>query len=280
MTKLGVPLLSVTERDWRPRYIQLAEALRDQIDRGQLPPGSPLRSETDLADSYAMSRTSVRQAIKLLRDWGLVTSEQGRGTFVRKTRHRVRRENMLRYQREKDAVLLDEAERRAAGGTEQDTGLSTGDLEFHAEYQTVPADADLAARFQVPEGTQLLERRYWTTPRAEDAPLSMSRSYLLHEIAAKNPDLLDQSREPWPGGTQHQLSTVGIELDRIVDEVTARPPRPREAEILRVEHGVSVVVLWKTSTDLDGRVVEVAEVIFPGDRTTMVYDVKLNRWDK
>ncbi len=43
----------------------------------------------------------------------------------------------------------------------------------------------------------------------------MSRSWLVYDLVASNPDLLDPSNEPWPGGTQHQLSTVGIELARI-----------------------------------------------------------------
>ncbi|MEJ3746067.1 UTRA domain-containing protein [Actinomycetes bacterium KLBMP 9797] len=192
-------------------------------------------------------------------------------------RTRVRRHNTERYQWEKDRVLLDEAERRRTGGTEHDTGLTVEDLRFHAEYTEVTADAQIADAMGVPVGTWLLRRMYWTTVKTESAPLSMSCSYLIRETIASNPDLLDESKEPWPGGTQHQLSTVGIELDRIIDVVTARPPSPEEAELLGISPGVSCLTVRKTSYDTEGRVVEVADIVFPGDRTELVSTIKLTR---
>lgn len=268
------------KRDWRPRYIQLAEELRRQILSGELPAGAPMPSETALAASWGMSRTSVRNAIRLLREWGLVRAEQGRGTYVRAPRTRVRRRNMERYQWEKDRVHASEEERRSSGGTEHDTGLTVDDLAFHARYSIVPANDDLAERFGVPVGTRLLQRVYWTSVRSEDAPLSMSRSYLVYDMVAANPALLDEANEPWPGGTQHQLYTIGIEVDRITDEITARPPTPDEAEVLRIESGVSVLALRKTSVDTTGRVVEIAETVYPGDRTELVYTIQLKRWSQ
>ncbi|MEH1126487.1 GntR family transcriptional regulator [Micromonospora sp. CPCC 206061] len=265
-------------RDWRPRYLQLAEELRGQITRGELAPGTALPSETELADTSGLSRTSVRNAIRQLREWGLVRAEQGRGTYVRAPRQRVRRRNTERYQWEKNRVHLPEAERRKTGGTEHDTGLTVEDLKFHAEFAQVVADEDMAGAFGVEPGTALLRRVYWTSSRHETAPLSVSYSYLVHDMVKGNPDLLSADMEPWPGGTQHQLYTVGIELDRIVDVVTARPPSPEEAELLDIEPGVSVLTVRKTSHDTDDQVVEVCDIVFPGDRTELVYSTKLSRW--
>jgi GntR family transcriptional regulator len=89
---------------------------------------------------------------------------------------------------------------------------------------------------------------------------------------------LDAANEPWPGGTQSQLNTVGIEVDHIIDELTARPPYADESTKLDLEPGVAVIVLWKTSVDITGRVVEVSEVILPGDRTQIEYTTQLKRW--
>ncbi len=108
----------------------------------------------------------------------------------------------------------------------------------------------------------------------------MSRSWLVYDLVASNPDLLDPSNEPWPGGTQHQLSTVGIELDHIRDQITARPPLPHEAEILDIEPGVAVISMHKVSVDTKGRVVEIADAVFAGDRTELVYTTKLKRWKR
>jgi len=95
---------------------------------------------------------------------------------------------------------------------------------------------------------------------------------------AANPDLRKADNEPWPGGTQHQLSTVGIEVDRIIEEFTTRPPQPEEAELLGIGPGISILLLRKTLIDINDRVVEYSEVVMPGDRTVMVYTTHLKRW--
>jgi len=64
-------------------FRQLADLLRNRITSGDLAPGSPLPSELRLAQEYGLSRTSVRQAMALLRSEGLVIVEPPRGTFVR-----------------------------------------------------------------------------------------------------------------------------------------------------------------------------------------------------
>ncbi len=86
------------------------------------------------------------------------------------------------------------------------------------------------------------------------------------------------AREPYPGGTQSQLFTIGIEVDRIVDELSARPALPEEAGVLGIEVGASVLVLNKTSIDVTDRVVEYSEVILPGEWTEVVYTTELKRW--
>ncbi|MEU2613535.1 GntR family transcriptional regulator [Micromonospora sp. NPDC007271] len=67
----------------RAVFRQLADLLRDRITSGDLAPGASLPSELRLAQEYGLSRTSVRQAISLLRSEGLVIVQPPRGTFVR-----------------------------------------------------------------------------------------------------------------------------------------------------------------------------------------------------
>ncbi|MEU3457854.1 GntR family transcriptional regulator [Micromonospora sp. NPDC006766] len=67
----------------RAVFRQLADLLRNRITSGDLAPGASLPSELRLAQEYGLSRTSVRQAISLLRSEGLVIVQPPRGTFVR-----------------------------------------------------------------------------------------------------------------------------------------------------------------------------------------------------
>ncbi|MBT2369491.1 GntR family transcriptional regulator [Streptomyces sp. ISL-10] len=259
------------------QYERIAEQLRERIRAGELKPGQRLPAETALAKEYKTSLPTMRDALALLLSEGLIDKKHGVGNFVRKPRKLVQRDN-ARHQWEKDRARVSREERQATGATEHDTGLTVSDLIFSATYSDVPANEDLAAQFGVPVGTLLLERVYRTNHREEDSPFNIARSYLVRDMVAANPDLLDQSKEPWPGGTQNQLHTVGIELDRIVERITARPPTVEESEELGLQGGVAVVVLRKTSIDTQGRVVEVSDVTLPGDRTELIFRTHLARW--
>lgn len=258
-------------------YERIADELRQSIRAGELLPGDRLPSETRLAAEYGRSVPTIRDALRLLQDEGLIEKQHGRGNFVRRSRTSIFRANS-RHQWEKERVRASEATRLETGATEHDTGLQIDDLVFHAAYSDGEAGPDLAEALGVPEGTALVVRTYRTRYAAERAPFNLVTSYLIRSLVEKNRDLLDQTKEPWPGGTQNQLYTVGIELDRIEERVTARPPTPEEAEELDLPPGTSVLLLRKTSFDLDNRVVEMSDVTLPGDRTEMLFTTPLERW--
>ncbi|MFF0505609.1 GntR family transcriptional regulator [Streptomyces fimicarius] len=259
------------------RYEQIADTLRAEIDAGQLNRGDRLPSEAALAERFRVSLPTIRQALGVIQAEGLVEKRHGRGNFVRQPRTTIYRTND-RHQWEKDRVRMPQVEREKTGATEHDTGLGVNDLVFQAEYNEAVADEDLAQALRVPVGTALLERLYQTRYSKEDSPFSLVKSYLVHETVASNPDLLDASKEPWPGGTQSQLHTIGIELDHITERVTARPPTVEEAEALGLTAGVSVLIVRKTSVDVRGRVVELSDITLPGDRTEMLFTTPLSRW--
>ena len=65
-----------------PRYVQLADLFRQRIAKGHWACGQQLPSLLALIDEFDVARVTVRQAIDVLRREGLVSPEQGRGTFV------------------------------------------------------------------------------------------------------------------------------------------------------------------------------------------------------
>lgn len=71
-----------SSNNFLPKYVTLAEQLRQQIAAGQFAVGDPITSEPALSAAHNLSRGTVRQAIQLLVDQGLLVREQGRGTFV------------------------------------------------------------------------------------------------------------------------------------------------------------------------------------------------------
>jgi GntR family transcriptional regulator len=68
--------------DPTPLYTQLADILRAMIKSGELQPRAPLPSESYLQQEQGVSRGTVRTAVAILRDEGLVVTIGGRGTFV------------------------------------------------------------------------------------------------------------------------------------------------------------------------------------------------------
>jgi DNA-binding transcriptional regulator YhcF (GntR family) len=69
--------------DPRPPYMQIANALRAAILTKQLAPGDQLPSGNELAKRYSVARMTVQQALRVLRDEGLIVTRQGSGVFVR-----------------------------------------------------------------------------------------------------------------------------------------------------------------------------------------------------
>ncbi|GJD53244.1 Mannosyl-D-glycerate transport/metabolism system repressor MngR [Methylobacterium crusticola] len=68
--------------DGTPRYLQLARALRSEIEGGRHPVGGLLPTEVEIARRNGVSRQTVRRAIGLLREEGLVSARKGVGTRV------------------------------------------------------------------------------------------------------------------------------------------------------------------------------------------------------
>jgi GntR family transcriptional regulator len=66
----------------RPLYEQLADDIAEQIARGELAPGQRLPGEPYLQQTHGVSRGTVRHAVAVLRDRGLVVTHAGKGTFV------------------------------------------------------------------------------------------------------------------------------------------------------------------------------------------------------
>ncbi|MDO5698614.1 MAG: GntR family transcriptional regulator [Dermatophilus congolensis] len=69
--------------DPRPPYQQVAAQLRAAILNGTFAPGDKLPSQAALSTQYGVARMTIQQALRILKDEGLVVSRQGSGMFVR-----------------------------------------------------------------------------------------------------------------------------------------------------------------------------------------------------
>lgn len=76
-------MLIMAPLDPRPLYEQLADDIAGQIERGELAAGQLLPSEPYLMGTHGISRGTVRAAMALLRERGLIVTQAGKGSFVK-----------------------------------------------------------------------------------------------------------------------------------------------------------------------------------------------------
>jgi len=250
-------------RSDRPAYKQLADLLRARIVSGELAPGQPLPSETTLMQEHGVSRNTVRGAIQLLRAEGHVITEHGRGTRVRE-RPPVRRLAAERYR-------ADVSPEGNETSFTRDHGIPWSDYTLSADFRQVPAGTRLGELLDIGEDDLVLERSFVFYARGEAYQISTS---VYPMSLVDGTPLTDREREPWPGGNIAQLRSIGVEVTRITESVTARMPMPDEAETLLIEEGTPVVVIERRMFTGD-RPVEVADIVIPADRVALDYVINL-----
>ena len=73
---------SISPIDRRPLYIKAINIITEMVESGEMPVGSQLPPEGELAEMLGISRSTLREALGHLESFGVVTRQQGRGTFV------------------------------------------------------------------------------------------------------------------------------------------------------------------------------------------------------
>ncbi|MET8044843.1 GntR family transcriptional regulator [Micromonospora sp. NPDC005215] len=132
----------------QPRYRAIAEELRERIENGVISPGALLPAESALTAEFRAARGTIRQAMAVLREAGLVATEHGRGTYANPR----------------------PIESAPSSGSESET-----------RQRRIPASPDLAALFAVEAGTALIEQE--RVNRTNGAVVTVVRNYQLAPVA-------------------------------------------------------------------------------------------------
>ena len=240
----------------------IAEAIRSQIESGELPPGAQLPSERDLASTYGTARNTAREAVRLLADAGLVITDHGRGSFVRPTTPLIRMGNDRYSPRHRDTGLSPFLLECAKQG-------KTGRFEV-LSIDRVQPPPDVAERLGVSDKTKSVLRReniFW----ADDDPVNRVTTYIPWTIAKGTGLLKDEV--PHQYGIHGVLEDQHHVMTRIREEVSTRMPKPEETRLLHLRPGVPVLDVWHTSIDQDSQPYELTRFVMRGDMTGLLYDV-------
>lgn len=166
--------------DPRPPYVQTADALREQIQDGQLAPGTKLPSARDLQAQFGIANSTAQNALRVLKEEGLIYSVQGRGVFVRQLSPRD--QFLKRYNETLEQTAAqrraDEEAARLSGKTDDEVAaeLEAAEERFAkagAEFEAATAHRD--AMRAVMEQRKRLGGNYTPEEKAAKAQLLRDR---------------------------------------------------------------------------------------------------------
>ncbi|MEU1307557.1 GntR family transcriptional regulator [Streptomyces cinnamoneus] len=242
----------------QPKYRQVADALRREIDSGVYPPGSRLPSESELSSRFEASRNTVRSGLNTLVSEGLIFSSQGLGYEVRK--HEVFELNASRFEN------LTFPQNGDAYNTDVTNAGRQPTQTFRVEV--TPASEYVAERLKV-DGASTAVLRFCHR-FVDDVPWSTQATYYPGWLVKDAPRLAE------PGdiaeGTTRYLAGLGIEQIGYFDEIAARMPTPDEARLLNIGAGVPVL-LWTRTGYSGDRPIRCTITTFRGDLNRMNYEI-------
>lgn len=227
---------------WR----QIADAIRHGIATGLADENGRLPPEAKLAERFGVNRHTVRAAIAALAHEGVLQSQQGRGTYVRRQKRLV--------------YPIGERTRFAAGLGDQARETCTELIGFARE----PVREPVASSLGLQPGEQTI--RLETLGKADGVPVTRATSWF---SAVRFPDIAEIFSRI--GSITEALAECGIaDYRRASTGVEARHADEMDTQELQLAPGAIVIVTRALNTDLSGAPIQYSVTRFPADRVELV----------
>jgi GntR family transcriptional regulator len=225
------------------RYRAIADDLRKRVTAGNFAAGRLLPSEAALSASYAASRITVRKALEVLRDEGLVDARQGFGWFVAV--------DPLRQTLGRLGTI--EGQLAASGRHSERRVLAFGFVPAPIRALQVLGSASVleVRRLNLADGQPFARVTVWCP---EDLGRNLSRA--------------DVERAPF-------YELLDVPLGGAVQTIGAALASLDDAELLKVPPASPVLRCERTTSTPEGRPVLLSEHVFPAHRTEFVVDLPM-----
>ncbi|MBI2555156.1 MAG: GntR family transcriptional regulator [Candidatus Rokubacteria bacterium] len=224
-----------------PRYLQIAETLRERIRGGALSPGARLDNQRALAREFGVTLMTLRQALELLERDGLSARRHGLGTFVASP-----------------SIDYDILHLRTFAGDLSAKGEAVETRFLASEFRQPDRRVVQGLRLAPGAAVFVLDR----LRLVKGHPMSYQRSFLpagIGEEVAK----ADLATTPLRNVLRYKL---GIEVTRARETIFAVTLRSREARELGCRAGAPAFRSERISWAADGAPIVYDRVFIPGDR--------------
>lgn len=223
------------------RYRAIADELRRRVESGELGAGRLLPSESELSGAYGVSRVTVRKALDLLRDEGLIDARQGFGWFVAT--------DPVRQALGRLGTIEEQLEQLGVGSERRVVGF---------RFVTAPARVR-----QVLGSDAVLEVR--RVNLADGQPFARVTVWCPEELGSRL-SRADVEKAPF-------YELVGVAIGGATQTIGAAAANAADAELLAVPVGSPVLRCERVTRDVDDTPLLVSEHIFPAHRTEFVVDL-------
>jgi len=193
-----------------PLYRHLAATLQQELEAGRYAPNAPLPAERELAATFNVSRDTVRKAIRLLEEQGVLYSDHGRGTFAAP-------ESVRSMSRFLDSFTDDAIKRGSAPGQRI---LTLG---------PVVADMAIASLLEIEAGAPLVRLRRLRL--LGGVPVGLQDSWLNLPAGAT---VRHQRLEALGSLYRLLVEDLGVTPSECLESLSAVTALPEEAELLQV----------------------------------------------
>jgi GntR family phosphonate transport system transcriptional regulator len=230
-----------------PLYLQIADELRRNIEEAVFKVGDRLPTETELSKRFGVNRHTLRRAMEVLRQEGIVGVERGRGTFVMATPIAVPIGKRVRF----------------------NEALKSQSLQPSWQVLRIvelQADARYSNRLEIEVGAPVI--LFERLSSVEDIPISVSSSHFPGE---RFPDLVKHC-ENYYSISQMLQNEYGYDHIRRSTRLSAQLAQPDDARLLKMPANGPVLLSESINVNQNGQVIEYGVTRFRGDRMELVLD--------
>jgi len=244
-----------------PMYRQIAEDLRQKIESGVLGRGTQLPTELELREEYDASRTTIRDAIRLLITRGLVETRAGQGTFV--------------VEQIDPFVIIVKPETgfglgESAGYAADVTAGSRRPRVSMPRVEVQQATGVIASELLLADGSVVVSRHQQRF--IDDTPWSLQTSFYPMSLVEQGATHILQAVDMPNGVVSYLAEVLGVKQVGWRDKITVRTPEVNETGFFKIlEDGrIPVFETFRTSFDESGTPLRVTITVYPADRNQFV----------